>query len=136
MLSFGKPRPIKVVERFVAAVNARDLKGIEALAADDMRYVDSAGGYFQGRDTVVEATRRFFEIERDYTFRDLEISMDDKDVLLRGRVTASDERLTHDTLWRARTAGDKIVHWQSYGEDSPALARILAPEKARICTPA
>ena len=112
-------------------MNARDADKVESLLADDVRYVDSRGEWIQGRDNVAAATRRFFDLEPSYNLHDMTIVMHDGEVLLKGRASAQEERLTHDTLWRARTRKNKLTHWQSYGEDSPALARILLPEAAR-----
>lgn len=130
MFDWNTPQPIRVVRRYLAAMNARDADKVESLLADDVRYVDSRGDWIEGRDNVAAATRRFFELEPKYNLHDMKIVMHEGEVLLKGRASAEEERLTHDTLWRARTRKNKLTHWQSYGEDSPALARILMPEAA------
>ncbi|WP_374406097.1 nuclear transport factor 2 family protein [Pelagerythrobacter sp.] len=131
MFHWNTPQPIRVVQRYLAAMNARDADKVESLLADDIRFVDSRGEWIDGRENVATATRRFFDLEANYAMHDMQIVMHDGDVLLKGTASADEERLTHDTLWRARTRKNKIVHWQSYGEDSPALARILMPEAVR-----
>lgn len=131
MFQWRTPEPIRVVRRYLAAMNARDAERVETLLDEHVRYVDSRGEWIQGRDNVATATRRFFALEPSYNLHDMTIVMHDGDVLLKGKASASEERLTHDTLWRARTRKGKVVHWQSYGDDSPALARILMPEVAQ-----
>ena len=131
MFDWPTPEPIRVVKRYVAALNARDAERIEALLDDHIRFVDSRGDWIEGRDNVATATRRFFDLEPNFQLHDVKIVMHAGEVLLKGRVSAQEERLTHDTLWRARTRRGKLSHWQSYGEDSPALARILMPEAVR-----
>lgn len=131
MFDWPTPEPIKIVRRYLAAMNARDAEQIEALLDERIRYVDSRGEWIEGRENVATATRRFFDLEPDYKLHDMKIVMHEGDVLLKGHASAREERLAHDTLWRARTRRGKLVHWQSYGEDSPALARILMPEAVR-----
>ena len=131
MFDWPTPEPIRVVKRYVAALNARDAERIEALLDDHIRFVDSRGDWIEGRDNVATATRRFFDLEPNFQLHDVKIVMHAGEVLLKGRVSAQAERRTHDTLWRARTRRGKLSHWQSYGEDSPALARILMPEAVR-----
>lgn len=131
MFDWRTPEPIRVVRRYLAAMNARDAERVESLLDERIRFVDSRGEWIEGRENVATATRRFFELEPNYNMHDMQIVMHDGDVLLKGRASASEERLTHDTLWRARTRRGKLLHWQSYGEDSLALARILMPEAVR-----
>jgi len=131
MFDWPTPEPIKVVRQYLAAMNARDAEQVEALLDERIRFVDSRGEWIEGRENVATATRRFFDLEPDYKLHDMKIVMHEGDVLLKGRASAREERLAHDTLWRARTRRGKLVHWQSYGEDSPALVRILMPEAVR-----
>ncbi|MXO67350.1 nuclear transport factor 2 family protein [Pelagerythrobacter marinus] len=131
MFEWNTPEPVKVVKLYVDALNARDADRVDALLDEHVRYVDSRGEWIEGRRNFATATRRLFELDPDYKLHDMKIVMHEGDVLLKGRASAREERLSHDTLWRARAEGGKLTHWQSYGEDSPALARILMPEAAR-----
>ncbi|WP_338446339.1 nuclear transport factor 2 family protein [Pelagerythrobacter marensis] len=131
MFEWNTPEPIRVVKSYVAAMNSRDAERVDALLDEHVRYVDSRGEWIEGRENVATATRRLFELDPEYKMHDMTIVMHEGDVLLKGRTSACEERLAHDTLWRARARGGKLTHWQSYGEDSPALARILMPEAAR-----
>lgn len=131
MFEWPTPEPIKVVRKYLAAMNARDADRVEALLDERIRFVDSRGEWIDGRENVATATRRFFDLEPNYKLHDMKIVMHEGDVLLRGHASACEERLSHDTLWRARTRRGKLVYWQSYGEDSPALVRLLMPEAAQ-----
>lgn len=132
MFGWKTRRPVKVARKYVAAVNARDVQGVASLLADECRYVDSRGDWIDGRENVLTATRRFFELEENFRFEDTEMVLHDGDVLIRGSTSADDPRLAQDTLWRARVEDGKIAHWQSFGAGEPvALVRILMPEIAQ-----
>ncbi len=133
MFGWSKPKPAKVARDYIDAVNARDADRVDALLADDCRFVDSRGEWLEGRANVVEATRNFFELERNFRWHDMKFAMHNGDVLMRGRATADDARLAQDTLWQARVSDGKITHWQSFGAGDPvALVRILLPQEAQV----
>lgn len=132
MLGWFKPKPATVARNYIDAMNARDADGVDALLADDCRFIDSRGYWLEGRANVMEATRNFFALEANFRWHDVTMVMHNGDVLMRGRATANDARLARDTLWQARVVDGKIVHWQSFGAGDPvSLIRILLPEEAQ-----
>ena len=136
MFGLQSRKPIPVTRRYIAALNARDPDAMEELLAENCRVVDSRGGWVEGRDAVMNATRRFFEMEPRFTVQESSMVMRAGDVLIRGRAKASDPRLAQDTLWIARVRDGRVVYWQSFGAgEPPALARILAPEDAHYEEP-
>lgn len=62
----GERSPAEIVVAFTAAINARDLRRLEALMADDYTFVDSAGAIERGKAAGVAAWRGFFEQYPDY----------------------------------------------------------------------
>lgn len=131
MFGLQSKKSIPVTRRYIAALNARDPEAIESLLAENCRVVDSRGGWVEGRDAVMQATRRFFEIEHRFKVEESSMVMRAGDVLIRGRTRASDPRLAQDTLWLARVRDGRVTYWQSFGAGNPpALARILAPDDA------
>lgn len=120
------------MQQYIAALNARDAETIGSLLADDCRLVDSAGGWLEGRDTALEATRAFFDFETDFRIDNEEIVLRGDEVLVRGNATANNPQLAKDSLWRAKVKNGKLAYWQSFGSDALPLARILMPEKAGI----
>lgn len=132
MFGLGRKKSVKVVDRYVSALNARDSGRIAYLLAPDCRYVDSQGDYIEGREAIVDATERFFDLEQHYRLSPTSRVERDGEVLLRGSASADDPRLSTDTLWKARVQRGKITHWQSYGPpDAPHLARIIGGTDAR-----
>lgn len=116
------------MKRYIAALNARDTEAIDALLAYNCRLVDSSGGSIEGRESAMAATRAFFDFETDFHLTDHDIVLRGDEVLVRGAVRANNPQLATDSLWRAKVAGGKIAHWQSYGAEALPLVRILSKE--------
>lgn len=130
---FGaRSNPIAVVESYIAALNARDAEAIDTLLADDCRLVDSTGGWVEGRENAMKATRAFFEFETDFRIDDQTIVLRGDEVLVRGSASANNPQLAKDSLWQARVRDGKLAYWQSFGAQALPLAQILLPEKANI----
>jgi ketosteroid isomerase-like protein len=123
---------VRAVERYVKALNARDADAIAKFIAPNCRMVDSRGDWIEGYDTVLLATRRFIELEPDFTLHVEHISQHGEDILLRGHVDADHPELSKDCLWLARVDNGQIAYWQNFAPgEPPALARIVIPEMAR-----
>lgn len=120
------------MQRYIAALNARNSEAIADLLTDDCRLVDSSGGWVEGHENAMAATRAFFEFETDFRIFDHDIVLRGDEVLVRGTVRANNPHLAKDTLWRGRVRNGKLAYWQSYGAEALPLARILLPERAGI----
>ena len=124
-------KPVKTVKRYIDAVNSRDRHAVATLLHEQFRFVDSQGGWFEGRDCANRAFARFFDAEPNFRITPNRIVAHEGDVLIMGEVTADDERLRNNKLWRARAHDGRLERWQSFGEGEVApLAQILAPEDA------
>ncbi len=126
------PKPIRIIKRYVDAVNAGNADVVADMMSPDCRYVDSSGRWIDGRENVRLATTRFFELEKNFRIRESSMVLHDGDVLIRGTVTADDPVLAQDTLWLARVKDGKVSYWQSFGKGLPvSLTRILVPDAAQ-----
>lgn len=127
MFGWGKSTDGKIVRRYVAALNARDVDRVAELLHPDCRFIDSHGEWIEGRDAIIAATRRFFALEKAFRLKLDAVIEHDGEVLLRGKAEAEQPEFRRDALWKARVEGGKIIFWQSFGpQDSPRLARILS----------
>jgi len=132
MFGWMTPKPLRVVRRYVSAVNAGDADAVADMMSPSCRYVDSSGRWIDGRENVRVATTRFFEMERNFRISATSMVLHDGDVLIRGTVTADDPILAQDTLWLARVEDGRVAYWQSFGRGMPvSLTRILVPEVAQ-----
>ena len=128
MFDGGRKREIAIVRDMVAAMNDHDADRVASLLGDNPRFVDSHGEWLEGRDEVIEATRRFLDMDRSFKLHIEQSTHHHGDVLLRGHVTSDQPAMATDTLWRARVKRGKLVYWQSYGSpNAPHLARMLKP---------
>ncbi len=100
--------------------------------AENCRFVDSTGGWVEGRENALVATRAFFDMDADFQIDEQDIVLRGDEVLVRGKARASNPQLATDKLWRARVDAGKLAFWQSYGAEAMPLARMLLPEKAGI----
>lgn len=124
-----KNKPVAVVQRYIAALNERDQDTIASLLADDCRLVDSSGGWLEGRENAIEATRAFFDFDAEFRIDHDNIVLRGDEVLVRGKATAAHPQLAKDSLWRARVKDGKLAYWQSYGAEALPLVRILMPQR-------
>lgn len=113
-------------------MNARDVDAIGNILADDCRLVDSTGGWVEGRQNALAATRNFFEYETEFRLDDVEIVLHGEEVLVRGNAFATDPNIASDKLWRAKVKDGKLAYWQSFGDKAVPLARMLLPEQAGV----
>ena len=119
------------MRQYIAALNARDPDTIGSLLAENCRFVDSTGGWVEGRDNAMAATRAFLDFETNFRINEEDIVLRGDEVLVRGSTSAKNPQLAKDKLWRAKVEGGKLALWQSYGTESLPLARILMPDAAR-----
>ena len=110
--------PVVVVERFNAAINARDPEALDTLMTDDHEFVDAEGGSVQGKEACLAAWRGFFAQFPDYrnTFMHLE-SVGDV-VGVAGHSSCSVAVLDGPALWSARVVDGKVAQWRVY-TDTP-----------------
>ena len=126
-------REIRVVSDYIAAINARDLKAVERIVGPECKLIDSKGGWIEGHADCVEASRRFFALAIDYRLEPESVTARGGDVLVRGKMRASDPILAHDCLWRARSNGSQLTEWQSFARGTALpVAQLLMPETARF----
>jgi ketosteroid isomerase-like protein len=126
LFGLGNSAAKKVVRRYVACLNARDLDGVAALLHPECRFIDSHGDWIEGREAIIAATRHFFAIEHRFRLTLETIVEHDGEILLRGKADAEREEFRQDALWKARIEDGAILCWQSFGPQSaPRLARIL-----------
>ena len=127
-----KNASIRVVRAYIDAFNARDLAGVERLLAPECKFIASKGGYVEGREAAVEATRRFFAMPIEFALEASELVRHGDDVLVRGEMRSSDPHLANDSLWRARSDGRHLLEWQSFARGNALpFARLVMPEVAR-----
>lgn len=133
--SFGKELTVfglvrkaseSIVRRYVGFPNARNLPGVISLLHPDCCLIDSFGDRIDGRDAVVAATERFFDLEPSFHMRINALIEHQGDILLRGETQASRPEFHANATWRARIENDLILCWQSFGlQASARLAHLL-----------
>ena len=129
MFGLGRSTAKAIVRRYVARLNARDVDGIAALLHPSCRLIDSHGEWIEGREAIVAATRRFFELEGQFRLKLHTLVEHDGEWLLRGSTAAERSEFRTEALWRARVEDGLVIFWQSFGpQSSPRLTRILTDE--------
>lgn len=121
---------LRVVDGFIAAVNAHDARSAAQLLHPDVTYIDSAGGRIRGRDDCALALERFAHLDDLFTMHIDKKTVTLPEVLLTGFTTARDPRLASKTLWRAEVRDGMLYAWQSFGRGNPPpLARMLMQKR-------
>ncbi|GHH09349.1 nuclear transport factor 2 family protein [Streptomyces lanatus] len=113
-----------VVQRFNAAINARDLQELEPLMSEDHVFIDTEGGTVRGKGACLEAWRGFFAAFPDYRNVFTDLSVRNEVVTVSGYSLCSRPELAGPALWTARVTDGLVSEWRVY-EDTPAVRREL-----------
>lgn len=123
-----------VAERFVAAINAHDVRAIVALMTKDHRFVDAAGEV-HGRDVIEAGWHEFLGFLGafpDYRIEVEETVAAGSVIALFGRAsgTYSDAAppppakaaWRFPAAWKATVRGSLVVEWRVYADVEPMLS--------------
>ncbi|RYG87259.1 MAG: nuclear transport factor 2 family protein [Alphaproteobacteria bacterium] len=122
----------RMVRRYVAFLNARDLDGIAGLLHERCCLVDRYGDRIEGREAVIRATERFFELEPHFYLRIDALVEHEGDIMLRGQAIATRPEFQADAMWRVSFEHGLISCWASFGPHASArLAQLLGDKRQR-----
>ena len=127
-MMWGRSRREKaLVERFVAALNAHDIAGLEALMAEDFTYIDSWREGVKGRDTVLGALRPLIADDPEFSIEVDRFDWRDPHVLMTGQVK-SRQFGARRAVWQVLVRDGLVAQYQAWAEGGPPpLSRLLAP---------
>lgn len=116
--------PKAVVARFNDFINARDVRGLTGLMAEDHVFIDSAGHRIVGVEACREAWEMFFAAFPDYRNELRRLEVRGEQVAVTGRSVCSDPRLEGPALWAARIVDGKVSEWRVH-EDTESNRELL-----------
>ena len=118
--------PVRTVQAYVAAMNARDLDTMTTFMGENMLLVDSAGQELEGRPAAQAVFSRLFSEAKTFELRIDRYSYSRGQVLMSGHLESDHPAISNSTHFRAR-ADESFVHeWQSYASHPvQSLARIM-----------
>lgn len=120
--------PIEAVLRFVEVINAGDPEGVGALLTDAHQFIDPSGLVVDGRETTLEAWRKFLQVVPDYRIEVEESFAKGSLVVLLGTAHGTyspkgwlraANAWSAPGAWRARVAGELIAEWRVYADNEP-----------------
>ena len=124
-------RDRKVVERFVAALNAHDLATLESLATEDFTYIDSWREGVTGRDIVLAAMKLLLQNDRQFGIEVDRMDWRDPHVLMTGRVNSREFGMGRRAVWQVLVRDGRVAEYQAWAEGGPPpMSRMLAPNRA------
>jgi SAM-dependent methyltransferase len=107
-----------IVLAFNAAINRRDVQGLEPLMAEDHRFIDSAGNSIDGKASCLDAWRGFFDAFPDYrNVFDTVRSRPGGIVDVFGHSECSDPALDGPARWRVVVADGLVLEWRVFEAD-------------------
>lgn len=132
-MMWGRARREKaLVERFIAAFNARDMAALRAMMTEDFTYIDSWREGVSGRDTVMPLLVGMFELDPEFTAEIETLDWRAPHVLVTGRVYSRHFGTARRALWQVLVRDGKVCEYQSWAEGGPPrLSRTVAPEHVR-----
>lgn len=114
----------ETVQRFVDAINSRDVDKICSLMTDDHRFIDSQGNEITGKDTMRQGWKMYFEWFPDYKIEVSEMFVRDDTVAAFGYAGGSFHGLKErkdlswrlPASWKAKVVNGKVAVWQVYAD--------------------
>lgn len=119
--------PAKTTRAFVERINAHDAKGVAALSAPLLRFVDASGGTYK---IGAEGWDAYFSDFPDYHIEIEDILTDSSTVAVFGSASGSfrgkartdpGARWTFPAAWKAIVRDGRVVEWRVYADIEPML---------------
>ena len=132
--------PEDITRQFVQAINQRDLGRIGAMMSEDHRFIDSLGEPIEGRESMRDAWRRYFEMMPAYTIEVGEVLAKGNVVALLGKASGTyrvgGERGAETywetpAAWRAVVREGRIAEWQVYADNEPVRRLMRGASEAK-----
>lgn len=128
---------VKTVRVYLDAFNSGNFAVVEAMLAEDVCMIDSAGGQVQGRAKVVELIKQARALAPDYQIRIDRIGRRDSRLYISGESISSDPRISGATHFRVRADHQHIFEWQSFSARPTGtiahVAQSVEPVVAQPC---
>jgi len=128
--------PLDTVHGFIARINAHNITGLAALMTPDHRFIDSLGAVMEGRETMRDGWRQYFNMVPDYHIDIKRSFVDGSEAALLGsaggtfsrdgQLSAVDAWQT-PAAWRAVVRDGRIAEWQVYADNEPLRQRMRSP---------
>ena len=129
----------ETANRFIAAINVRDVEALATLMSPEHRFIDSLGNVVRGRDVMRQGWAAYFDMVRDYRLtisgRFLTASQDGSEVVLTGSAQGSfwsEGSLRPNSAWstpvalRALVTDSLVAEWQVYADNEPIREQMRA----------
>lgn len=121
-----------VVQRFLDALEARDLDSLALLLTEDFTYIDSWREGVTGRDRVLSALATLFEMDPDFGIEVDRMDWRDPHVLMTGRVNSRSFGMGRRAVWQVLVCDGRVAQYQAWAEGGPPpMSRMLAPDHAK-----
>jgi uncharacterized protein (TIGR02246 family) len=119
---------IEVFDKFVNAINQRDVEHIARLMTEDHLFVDSLGVEFRGRELMRQGWAAYFSMVPDYVIEVKETLADGQLVVATGIAQGTyspdgklrpDDAWSTPAAWRAVVKGGCVAVWQVFADNEP-----------------
>jgi ketosteroid isomerase-like protein len=107
-----------IVLQFNEYIDKQNIDGLASLMTADHTFIDSGNNIIHGKEKVLEAWSRFFELFPDYRNVFEKLESQNNFILITGHSICSDKRLDGPALWTAKIKDNKVAEWRVY-HDTP-----------------
>ncbi|NIR49582.1 nuclear transport factor 2 family protein [candidate division KSB1 bacterium] len=130
---------ITVVKSFIEAINAYDLKTLENLMTKDHTFIDATGRRTSGRDEMILAWQKYFDMFPDYAVNIDSILQDGPLVAIFGSTSGTykgkeglkpENEVGGPAAWKALVENGKVKLWQVYADYTETWKVIEANQTA------
>lgn len=104
--------PKLVALQFNECINNQDLNGLAFLMTDDHAFIDREGKVTQGKQTMVESWKQFFEMFPEYRNTFNCVQSRDNRVTILGYAHWSKEEPYDPVIWTATIVSDLVQEWR------------------------
>jgi ketosteroid isomerase-like protein len=119
--------PVRIFERFIAAINHHDINSLTSLMTEDHLFVDSLANQVQGAKFMEGGWRGYFDMCPDYWIRIRKQLVEQDTVLATGEAGGTID----NTPWRTPVAIEAVIRtgavseWRVFADNKPVY-EILA----------
>ena len=126
---------LKIVQKFVACINAHDVDAIVKMMSPKFQFIDSLGGCSSFKQ-MHAGWRQYFTMVPDYWIAVEREVADGKEAILIGRAGGTyapagaglkaENKWETPAVWRAKVSGQELTEWRIYADNEPIRQKMRA----------
>ena len=110
----GSINPKQIALQFNQCIITQNIRQISDLMTEDHRFIDRAGKVVRGKENMIRAWVKFFELFPEYQNTFERVETHNNDVILYGYATWKEGEAPDHAIWTATIENDLVAEWRIY----------------------